>query len=373
MTYDPSAAAESVAAIAAEHAVRVDTEATFPKETIDAARTAGLFGLISSRDVGGHGCGPRQAGLVVERLARECSSTAMVMTMHYAGTAVLEAHGSDSVRRDVAAGRHLSTLAFSESGSRSHFWAPLGTARPDGDEVVLDANKSWVTSAHAATGFVWSSKPCAGDEASTLWLVPNGTAGVAVAGGFDGLGLRGNDSSPVHATQARIPQDHRLGDDGAGFDIMMQTVLPTFASLIAAGSLGIAEAVVRKAVEHAGTRYAHLDGQNALRDLPTIRSAIAQMRIQVDMAKALWSDTFTAMETGREDATLRVLEVKAAAAETAASVTDAAMRVCGGAAFRKDVGVERWFRDARAAMVMAPTTDQLHDFIGRALCGMPLF
>ena len=52
---------------------------------------------------------------------------------------------------------------------------------------------------------------------------------------------------------------------------------------------------------------------------------------------------------------------------------DLAMRVCGGAAFRKEVGVERIFRDARAAGVMAPTTDILYDFIGKAVCGMPLF
>ena len=63
---------------------------------------------------------------------------------------------------------------------------------------------------------------------------------------------------------------------------------------------------------------------------------------------------------------LRVLEVKAVAGEAAAEVADLAMRVCGGAAFRKELGVERRFRDARAARVMAPTTDALHDFVGRA-------
>jgi alkylation response protein AidB-like acyl-CoA dehydrogenase len=65
--------------------------------------------------------------------------------------------------------------------------------------------------------------------------------------------------------------------------------------------------------------------------------------------------------------------VKAFASETAIDVTDLAMRVCGGAAFRKEVGAERNFRDARAASVMAPTTDTLYDFIGRIACGLPLF
>jgi alkylation response protein AidB-like acyl-CoA dehydrogenase len=70
---------------------------------------------------------------------------------------------------------------------------------------------------------------------------------------------------------------------------------------------------------------------------------------------------------------LRVLECKAIAGETATEVLDLAMRVCGGAAFRKDVAIERYFRDTRAAGVMAPTTDVLYDFIGKAVCGLPLF
>ena len=70
---------------------------------------------------------------------------------------------------------------------------------------------------------------------------------------------------------------------------------------------------------------------------------------------------------------LRVLEVKAGSAEAAREVLDGAMRVCAGQAFRKEVGVERRFRDTRAASIMAPTTDQLWDFIGKALCGLPLF
>ena len=69
---------------------------------------------------------------------------------------------------------------------------------------------------------------------------------------------------------------------------------------------------------------------------------------------------------------LRVLEVKAAAGEAAVAVTDLAMKVCGGAAFRKELGIERRFRDARAARVMAPTTDALLDFVGRAINGLPL-
>jgi alkylation response protein AidB-like acyl-CoA dehydrogenase len=118
------------------------------------------------------------------------------------------------------------------------------------------------------------------------------------------------------------------------------------------------------------TRFEQADV--SLAQQPVSRAALARMRMTTDAARALRDDTLTALESGRDDAQLRVLEVKAVAAEAAIEVTEQAMRLCGGAAFRKEVGIERPFRDARAARVMAPTTDALEDFVGRALCGLPL-
>jgi alkylation response protein AidB-like acyl-CoA dehydrogenase len=331
------------------------------------------MGAVSAPEVGGLGLGPRGAAAIVGRIAQECGSTAMVMCMHFCGTAVLEAHGDRDVRRAAASGAHLSTLAFSEAGSRSHFWAPLSTAKKNGKGISLDARKSFVTSASKATGYVWSSQPLeASGGLSTIWLVPAATPGIRVQGPFEGLGLRGNDSSPVSANHAHVPESAMLGQDGKGFDIMMGTVLPLFNVLNAACSVGIMEAAVQRTAQHAiGVRFA--DIESTLAELPTIRNYIARMRVKTDMARTLLNDTVFALETGRGDATLRVLACKAAAGETATEVLETAMRVCGGAAFRKDLAVERYFRDAHAAGVMGPTTDVLYDFIGKAMCGMKLF
>ncbi len=358
--------------VVASAAVEIDQNGSFPRAAIDALGKAGLLGLISSPEVGGMGQGHRAAAQIIERLARECASTAMVVCMHYAGAAVIEAHGPLDVREAIAAGRHLTTLAFSEQGSRSHFWAPISTAVASNGHVELAARKSWATAAGEATSYVWSSKPLAVEGASTLWLVPADAAGLHVTAPFNGLGLRGNSSSPVVAEDVAVPRAAMLGPDGGGFDVMMGIVLPYFQVMNAAFSIGTMEAATTKAAAHvAATRLQHLD--QSLADLPTIRAYLARMRIKTDMARALLLDTLTALESGRDDTMLRVLEVKAAAGEASTEVTDLAMRVCGGAAFRKDVGVERHFRDARAATVMAPTTDVLYDFIGKAMCGLPLF
>jgi isovaleryl-CoA dehydrogenase len=201
--------------------------------------------------------------------------------------------------------------------------------------------------------------------------VPARADGLSQPSGFDGLGLRGNGSTPVTATGVKLPTAAMLGADGAGLDIALSAVLPTFLVLSSAFSLGLMEAVMAETATHLnGTRLAHLD--RSLAQQPTVRLDFARMRVQTDGARAVLVDTLTALETNRPDGMLRVLESKAVAAEAALAVTDLAMKVCGGAAFRKELGIERRFRDARAARVMAPTTDALLDFIGRATLGLPL-
>jgi len=358
--------------VVAPDAQRVDADSAFPVASISALASAGLLGAASATEVGGLGLGFGGAAEIVERLARDCASTAMVVTMHYCGVAVLEAHASEDVRREAAAGRHLSTLAFSEAGSRSQFWVPVSTATRGPGGIRLDARKSWITSARDATAYVWSSRPVEAEGHSTIWLVPRTSPGISLSGSFDGLGLRGNDSAPVEAQGVIIPEGSRLGADGGGFDIMIGTVLPMFCVLSTAVSCGLMEGGIERTVAHVTTaRYEH--SGSTLADLFPIRTNVARMRCKADATRTLLHDTIAALEGGRPDAVLRVLESKAVAGDASLEVLDLAMRSCGGQAFRKDVGVERLFRDARAAGVMAPTTDVLLDFIGKAVCGLPLF
>lgn len=205
----------------------------------------------------------------------------------------------------------------------------------------------------------------------TLWLVPSGTDGLTMAGPFDGLGLRGNGSRPMTARSVRVPATAMLATDGGGLAAALTAVLPWFLVLNAAFCLGIAQAAVTDTRNHLMGTTLRPTGA-ALRDNPVTRQEFARLTLAVDGLRAFLADSLTAVETGRADATLRVLEIKAAAAEVAASVTDTALRLCGGSAFRKELGLERRFRDGRAARVMAPTTDALLDFVGRVTTDLPL-
>jgi len=364
--------------VLAGHAADVDQTGRWPAESLAALGQCGLMGLTVPSELTGGGAGPRTFATVCRVLAEHCASTAMIYKMHICGTqviaAALELPLRQSVLRAIAAGKHLSTLAFSEKGSRSHFWAPVSQAVLDGDKHRLSAEKSWVTSAGHADSYIVPTRSAGRAEplASTLYYVPKDTPGLTVSGPWNGLGMRGNASNPMRLQDVTLPASYRLSGEGDGFNTMLTVVLPWFQLGNAAISVGIARAATEGTRQHLlASRLEHL-GQ-LLASLMNLRARLAQMQILVETHQLYVDQAAAQMENGEPTAMLTLMKSKAATSEAAVQVTDLAMRTCGGAAFSRHLGVERNFRDSRAGWVMAPTTDVLYDFIGKSLLGMPLF
>ena len=357
-------------------AEKADAESTYPQESMDALAREGFMGLMVSREYGGMGQGPRVMAAVLDEVAQRCASTAMCYMMHLCGAAAYGASANPmpDLLRTVALGEHVSTLAWSEFASRSHFWVPVSQEVRQNGHVVLNASKSFVTSAGRADGYVVTTRWADAQKPleSMIYYVSNEDAGIRVAGPWDALGMRGNISSPVVLEQVTIPADRALSGPGKGLDMILNVVLPVFNIGNAAISIGIAEAAIKTTTRHLTTnRFEYLD--SSLADLPIERARLAQMRIETDKARAHLSAVLDAVEEPGPTTMLMVLESKAAAAETALQVTDIALKATGGTGFTRRLGLERNLRDARAAYVMGPTSDAIHDFIGRALCGMEVF
>jgi alkylation response protein AidB-like acyl-CoA dehydrogenase len=383
MTHDEALAKarEIASKVLAPQAAENDKTGQFSTEAIESLGDSGLLGLMLPVDVGGSGLGPRTFAAVTATLAEADASVAMVYLMHTLGSATISAArpaAADAVKEtlnEIGAGRHLSTLAFSEAGSRSHFWAPISRARRNGDGVHISAKKSWVTSAGHAQSYIVSSLAPEGTSPtdSTLYLVPAETHGLSVVSAWDGLGLRANASAPVMLENCEVPSALQLTDDGAGFPAMLNVILPLFNLGSSAVSLGLCRAAVAGTASHLkNAKFEHL-GQSLGEALPTLRAQLATMQIETDGLSARIDDLVDHLEQPRETTVLRVLESKAAAGDVAINVTSTAMRVCGGAAFSKHLNIERLFRDAHAGAVMAPTSDVLREFIGKSLLGIPLF
>ena len=373
-----STASRIATEVALANAPDVDVQGRFPAESMKALAEAGLYGLCLPVEAGGRGDGMRGFAGVVDELAGACASTAMVYVMHVTAAQAIATSTTlgdrGSILKRIAAGSHLTTLAFSETGSRSQFWAPVSRLEENNGHYVTSASKSWVTAAGHADSYVSTAqRPGAGSPLeSTVYLVRTKAKGVRVASAFNGLGLRGNDSAPVSLEKITVSRRDLISAPGEGPKIILEVVLPWFAVGTAAMANGLCRAAVQRTAEHLiGTEFAH-DGTK-LRDLPILRARLAQMSVRTEASRSLLGYTLDHLEQPSDVTPLLVLQSRLAALEAAVDVTDLAMKACGGAAFSRHLGVERLFRDARAGWVMAPTVDHLHDFIGKALTGLPLF
>lgn len=361
------------------NADQVDQSRQFPRENLTALGKAGVLGLLVPNQFGGAGAGLAEMSQVIEVQAQNCASTAMVTLMHFCATAAIAAKASDALKQEVlpaiARGEHLSTLAFSEAGSGGHFYAPVSEVRLSGSQKKLSAQKSFVTSAGEADSYVVSARK-AGAAAATesdLYLIPAGTSGFTAQGRFAGLGLAGNASAPMTLADVAIDDKTRLGPEGTGFQTMLEVVLPHFQIGVASVSTGIATAAFQTITVRVGARKYEHAGGTALASIPRVQFLVAEMAIEQDSARAYLGETIRRALAGDPAAMLYVLGVKVKAADACLNVVSRAMTLGGGWAFGRRGGLERMFRDAQAAAVMAPASDVLKDFVGKACLGLPLF
>src|SRR5262249_31918251 len=131
-----------------EEARRVDEQGEWPQRSIEALARAGLLAP---------GATMRQVAESLEKIATRCASTAMIYLMHVCGSQVIAASRSPrraEIMQRISEGKAITTLAFSEKGSRSHFWAPVSRASSNSGGAILNCEKSFVTSANRADYYV---------------------------------------------------------------------------------------------------------------------------------------------------------------------------------------------------------------------------
>ncbi|OQQ19192.1 hypothetical protein B0675_20500 [Streptomyces sp. M41(2017)] len=235
----------------------------FPRAAVTALGRAGLLGLTAPPADGGGGRGCAEAAEVVARTARVCPATAAVLTSHFAAVAALGAYGNPWLRGEIAAGRHLATLALgdigpeglrAEEGTGRRHLRPRGggsTAVRSGGVVALRARRYGVVAAGEADSYLWSSealepsRPAVPGSLSgrnrrtdrgtvTLWVVPAHAPDLFVPARPDGGGPGGSGTSSVCADPVLVPADAMLGPDRGGGDIVLGVVRPWLLELTAA-------------------------------------------------------------------------------------------------------------------------------------------
>ncbi|HEY8200785.1 MAG TPA: acyl-CoA dehydrogenase family protein [Actinomycetota bacterium] len=362
-----------VAAQLAETAAEIDRDRRFPDDHFALIAKAGLTGILVPEALGGLGGNLETLATVCEDIGGASGSTGLCFLMHACGTSVVASKATpDQAQRwlePAAAGETLATLAFSERATGAHFYAPEISAQKSNGSFVLNGKKSFVTNGgHADLYPVLVN--ASGEPGLDILIVTPDLGGVSFDGEWDGVGMAGNSSIQMVLDNVEVPANNLLGNEGDGQE-MVFGVVPPFLIGLAGVNVGIAQAALDAAVEHVKNRK-HLSGQT-LAEVPIIQEYLAEMSMQTEMARTLVSRAARAADAGEETATPLVFLAKIAATEAVIDVTNKAMQVCGGQGYSRTLPIERYWRDARAGAVMAPTNEVLKEWVGKLLAGLPLF
>jgi isovaleryl-CoA dehydrogenase len=371
-------AREIADSVVAENAEREDREASWPAPAMAALADAGLMALNVPPELGGHGEGMQGLVAVSETLARQSGSTALCYAMHCVGTAVIAAKATSYQKErylePIARGEHITTLALSEPGTGLHFYIPQARLTRKGDGYVLDGTKGFITNGGHCDSYVVSTVGIdhpSDDGAFTCVLVDRDTPGMHWADEWRGFGMRGNSSRTLQLDAAPIPRRNLLGEEGDQLWYVFEVVAPFFLMAMAGSYLGIAQAAFDIAREHVGSRrFAHTG--ELLGAEPVVAHRLGSMWSELERTRHLIYSAAAGGDTGDPDALVPILACKAAAGDTAVWLANEAMTLAGGTAYRDNSKLGRLLRDARASHVMAPTTDLLKTWVGRALIKLPL-
>jgi alkylation response protein AidB-like acyl-CoA dehydrogenase len=311
----------------------------------------GFLGAPVPPEYGGAGMDYVSFMLLVEEISRGSSSvrTTVSVQTSLSETSLLWFGSEEQKRRwlvPLAKGEKLGAWALTEPEAGSDAANLQTTYREEGDEVVLNGQKRFISNGSIAD-FVQVYARKAGSkrhEGISVFMVPQGTPGFKVVHveTKTKLGLRASPTADLAFEDCRVPKENLIGKEGDGWNQAMKT-LNSGRIGIAAGAVGVARAALEAAVKYAQERKAF---NRPIGDFQLIREMIAESATEIDAARLLTLRAAHLRDLG-VDNTKEVSMAKLFGAQMAMRVCDRAIQVYGGYGFSGDFDVERYFRDAR--------------------------
>ena len=348
-------AEKEIRPVAAAH----DESQTHAAEIVVKAHELGLLNLHVPVELGGPGLSCFDGMLINEELNWGCSGIGTTLVVNGLGAGPVLIAGTDDQKRQWLAPLIdepiLCSFALTEPDAGSDAARIKTTAERVGDDYVLNGSKMFITNAgHAAWSVVFASTDrTKGHRGLSAFVVPMDSAGVTVEKHLDKMGQRATDTSAFSLTDVKVPAANRLGAEGDGFKIAMQTLDFTRPGT-AAGAVGVAQAAFELAVEYAKDRVSF--------DVPIamhqgVNFLIADMATEIEAARLLVWQAAWMLDSGRgRGATLYSSFAKRFAADTAMKVTTDAVQVFGGYGYMKEYPVEKLMRDAKLFQIYEGTS-----------------
>jgi acyl-CoA dehydrogenase len=349
-------------------APEADRNEEYPWELVEKAHSSGLINVTVPEEYGGAGLGYFEDCLIAEELAAGCAGVYSSFVASTLGLTPLNVAASpdqmERLMKPFCAQPALAAFCLTEPGAGSDVSSVRTRARRDGDSYVLNGTKRFITNGGIAKLYTVTATldPELRHRGLVLLVVPPDSPGLSVGKKEDKMGQRAGDTREVIFEDVRVPVDNRLGDEGEGFRLVMQT-LDKIRAEVAAAALGVGRAAMEAALEYAKEREQF---GRPIVSFQAIQFKLADMAIKLEAARLLvWRAAWLADQGLRNSYESAI--AKAFAADSAMEITTEAVQIFGGYGYIKEYPVEKYMRDAKLLQIYEGTSEIQRLVIARSM------
>jgi alkylation response protein AidB-like acyl-CoA dehydrogenase len=363
---------DSVRALAAEQiaprAAEYDRTAQFPWDNVKAITALGLNAMFVPEAYGGAPVSYTALLACVRELSKACASTCIVWATTFHALSALIEFGTEEQKRRLLpriAQGGFGALCITEASAGSDATGMKTLLRPDGDSIVVNGEKTFITNGDVADLYMLFGKWSAIDDprgAISALIVEKGTPGLRVLRTEDKLGHRASSTAALSFDDCCVPRANLLCNPGDGLKILFASLNKSRPS-IAAHALGIARAAFEDAVAYINERKQ--SGRRIL-EFQGIQFMLADLASELVLCESWLWQVARMIESGASDYGTEASMLKLRASDLAMRITTDAVQLLGGYGYCKDYRVERLMRDAKITQIWEGTNQIHRQLIGRS-------
>lgn len=357
--------ADAILAPSAEH---YDRSGDFPFKNIEALNELGLNAIFVPEAYGGSPMSYRLYLAVVKIIAEACAATGIIYATNYHGMKPLIDFGNEEQKKRLLpriAEGGLGSLAITEAGAGSDATGMKTSFRPDGDHIVIDGSKLFITSGDRADLILLFGKWSEIEDprkAISVVIFEKGTAGLEVTRLEDKMGHRASSTAAISFDRCRVPRANLIGQPGEGLKILLASLNKSRPS-IAAHALGIARAAFKDMVTYTNQR--RQSGQRII-DFQGNQFTLADLATELAFTENWLDYVADLVDSGAKDFGLEASMAKLRASDLAMRMSTEAVQMYGGYGYCKDYRVERLMRDAKITQIWEGTNQIHRQLLGRS-------
>lgn len=340
----------------APRALDIDKSGVMDPELLKILKQSGMTQLAVPKEYGGAGLDLLTGAMINEELAKGCAGTATVCAANSLASFPILFAGSDEQKKeyfDCLNNGGIACFALTEPGAGSDAGAVSCKAKKVDGGYVLNGTKCFITNAPICDKITLfaNTRESGGIRGLTVFTVDRNTPGVSIGKEEDKMGIRASATSEIIFDDCFVPTSARIGREGMGFRIAMQT-LETSRPVVGAISVGIAQAALENAIHYAHQRKQF--GQK-IASFEMVQEMIANMVTKTEAARALVYKACWLKMQGDKRASMFSAMSKCFASDTAMEVTTTAVQVMGGNGYSRENPNEKYMRDAKIMQIYEGT------------------